>query len=221
MKILTISDSHNLHHLLNLNLDGVDMVIHAGDFSISRSPSINHNEEVVFLNWFEKLPVKYKVLIPGNHETALAAGMLGKIDDQWDVITLNHETKIIDGVEIFGSPFTPAFGTGWAYNIKPNIIGDFWDQIPRTTQILVTHGPPHRVLDSTPTYGNNDFKSCGCPELLKRVKKVEPDYHIFGHIHEDGGRTLKLPNLDTTFINAAVVGEDYKMRFNEGIYLEI
>lgn len=221
MKGIAISDTHNLHHLLDLNLDGVDLIVHAGDFSKTQFPAFNHNESLVFLDWYSKLPVKYKVLIPGNHETAWASGSLGNISDHWDIIPLNHESTTIEGVEIFGSPITPSFGKGWAFNAKPNIIKNYWDEIPRSTKLLVTHGPPHRILDSTPTFGMNDYKSCGCPELLKRVKKVKPDVMIFGHIHEDGGRTLKLPNLETTFINAAVVGEDYKMRFNKGIYFEI
>lgn len=220
LKAIALSDSHNLHHLLDLDLDGVDLIVHAGDFSRRKEPTLNHNEELAFLDWYGKLPVKYKVLIPGNHETAWAAGMIGNIEDYWDVITLNHETKIVGGIEIFGSPITPSFGSGWAYNVPPNKIKNYWDEIPKTTQLLVTHGPPFRILDATPNYGV-DYKSCGCTELLKRVKKVKPDVMIFGHIHEDGGRQMKIQGLDTNFINAAVVDENYKMKFNKGVHFEI
>lgn len=32
----------------------------------------------------------------------------------------------------------------------------------------------------------------GCPELLKRVQQVAPQFHFFGHIHEDGGKQENL-----------------------------
>jgi Icc-related predicted phosphoesterase len=38
----------------------------------------------------------------------------------------------------------------------------------------------------------------GCFDLLSRVQKIKPLYHIFGHIHEDYGITT---NGSTHFIN--------------------
>ena len=44
--------------------------------------------------------------------------------------------------------------------------------------------------------------SAGCPELLSRVKEVQPKLHVFGHIHESYGSEI---TEDTTFVNAASI----------------
>lgn len=220
MKILAISDTHTLHSLLELNLEGVDMIIHAGDWSDNKLTAINNNQAIDFLDWFSSLPVKYKVIIPGNHDKAFAEGLLGDVNSKWDIILLNHEFIEIEGIKIFGSPFTPEFSTGWAFNVPHDKIRLYWRDIPRDLDILITHGPPYRILDSTKDYYKH-YKICGCPELLKRVKKVKPKVMIFGHIHDDGGRQMKVQGLDTLFINAACFGEDNKMTHNKGVYFEL
>lgn len=49
----------------------------------------------------------------------------------------------------------------------------------------------------------------GCEELRKVVKKIQPQYHVFGHIHEGYGVTRE-PHVDTTFINASTCTLRYK-----------
>eukprot|EP00913_Durusdinium_trenchii_P027205 g25525.t1 len=58
-----------------------------------------------------------------------------------------------------------------------------WSEIPDQLDVLVTHGPPYGILDTV----KRDIHA-GCPELLKRVQQVAPQFHFFGHIHEDGRR---------------------------------
>jgi Icc-related predicted phosphoesterase len=68
-----------------------------------------------------------------------------------------------------------------------------WDKIPNDTDVLITHGPPHGILDL-----NSEREKCGCEELLLAVNRVRPKIHIFGHIHEAYGE-VKLNG--THFIN--------------------
>ncbi|KAI9371527.1 Metallo-dependent phosphatase-like protein [Aspergillus egyptiacus] len=48
--------------------------------------------------------------------------------------------------------------------------------------ILLTHGPPHGILDFVPGAGN-----VGCESLYRAVERSRPALHVFGHIHEGYG----------------------------------
>jgi Icc-related predicted phosphoesterase len=56
---------------------------------------------------------------------------------------------------------------------------------------------------------------------MNRVHELNILYHIFGHIHEDAGKTLKLHNLDTIFINASVVNLAYKIINSKGLTITL
>jgi Icc-related predicted phosphoesterase len=223
---------------LDIPLD-VDMVIFGGDASNPKEPVLNANEVLDFLEWFNSLThIKYKIMIAGNHDTSIENGMVSRGDIPESIIYLEHESVIIEGIKIFGSPYTPKFGTNWAYNVpRGNPIKAYWDDIPEDTQILVTHGPPKGVLDLTQydtRLGNNglSYFQCGCKDLLERVQSVQPAYHLFGHIHTEkncpNSGILRIQNCSTTFINGAVVdygrsNDDQKTKqiVNNGFIFEI
>ena len=52
---------------------------------------------------------------------------------------------------------------------------------PDDTDVWITHGPAHGILDYVDRSGQG---SVGCPHLLEAMDRVKPKYHIFGHIHE-------------------------------------
>ena len=64
---------------------------------------------------------------------------------------------------------------------------EVWEEvcskIPSDTDILITHGPPLGIQDA-----NLEGNRCGS-EIIRRhvVERVQPKYHIFGHIHESYG----------------------------------
>ena len=63
----------------------------------------------------------------------------------------------------------------------------------------MTHSPPRGFGDKV-TSGDH----VGCEDLLNIIKEtVIPEYHLFGHIHEDYGLWK---DGKTTFINAAFAG---------------
>jgi predicted phosphodiesterase len=90
MKILAVSDTHGFHKDLK-DFDGIDMIIHAGDFSNSKSPVINQSEAVDFLDWYNNIPVKYKILIAGNHDTSIECKLVRPSYFK-DIIYLEHES---------------------------------------------------------------------------------------------------------------------------------
>jgi predicted phosphodiesterase len=103
MKIFAISDTHGRHEQVVIP-EGTDMLIHAGDFSNIKLPAMNHNEVNLFLIWLEKQPVKYKVIIAGNHDTSIekvlqnmkrkTQKLIKKVQTEQVLVTPNPQTKI-------------------------------------------------------------------------------------------------------------------------------
>ena len=94
MKIWTISDTHCKHLELDLpDPNEIDMVIHAGDAARHRDLSLNDVEMREFLTWYNNLPYKYMIYIPGNHDTSVEADM-HNFDDYPNIIVLIHDSLL-------------------------------------------------------------------------------------------------------------------------------
>lgn len=96
----------------------------------------------------------------------------------------NHVFPSADGalLRVYASPFTPSLG-GWAFQYAPGAQRDF--AIADDTQVVITHGPLHGVMDHT-----DSKKRAGCPQLFGAVARAKPLLHCFGHIHEGWGGRL-------------------------------
>jgi Icc-related predicted phosphoesterase len=232
MKIVALSDTHCKHE--NITPEVADLYIHAGDCSNSKSAALNHREVINFLQWYSSLPGK-KIFVPGNHDTSIYHNFIDP--DNWSEITfLIHEyTEIevpyvieddmmaIETVKVFGSPYTPEFGIGWAYNYKRKKGDQYWNFIPKDIDILVTHGPAFGILDATKNRSTgNNVERVGCKMLFNHIQHVQPKYHIFGHLHYEktvyNPGILKIPQLKTTFVNAACVDQRHNI-IHQGITL--
>ncbi|UOE40126.1 metallophosphatase domain-containing protein [Chryseobacterium suipulveris] len=209
MKFLFISDTHSRHRRLT-SLPEADVIIHAGDIS-----KVGKEYEVEdFVDWFSNLNYQHKILIAGNHdfffERETNENIQHILND--NIIYLHNSQVEIEGIRIWGSPYTPRF-FNWAFNLhRGTDLEKNWQQIPIDTDILVTHGPPFGILDRTVSGLN-----VGCKELMKKVKEVQPKYHLFGHIHEGYGM---LQSEKTTFINGSVLNERYEL-VNSPILFEL
>lgn len=224
MKIWTISDTHCKHNELIIP-DGIDMVIHAGDASNHRDYSMNGAQMRDFLDWYNNLPIKYKIYVPGNHDTSIEKGM-HNFEDYPEITVLINDSVTIEGIKIYGSPITPSFGQGWSYNCSRGTIGrKYWDRIEHDVNILITHGPPKGILDYTESRDfGNQYVQCGCKSLFNAVKRIQPTFHIFGHVHDEPNviNVGKFKPIDykTTFINAAICNLRYNVE-NNGQIIEI
>ena len=70
-----------------------------------------------------------------------------------------------------------------AFNLERGAeLREKWDLIPAHVDVLITHGPPHGVLDRS-AGGEN----VGCEELLAATRRIRPRLHVFGHIHQGLG----------------------------------
>lgn len=198
MIVKIISDTHNDHQELDQNSLEADVLIHCGDFGTKG----NYAEAYSFLHWFVKQPAKYKILVPGNHDGRIKKNAeLQKLAYDFGIKLLMNDSIVINGFKFYGGHFVPFFNQG-KYNTGRNKRREIWENIPKDTDVLITHAPPKLIFDT-----NVRGEHCGCDELLKAVQIVKPKYHVFGHIHEHAGSVKTLGS--TTYMNCANKDESY------------
>ncbi|KAI9931763.1 hypothetical protein MW887_010342 [Aspergillus wentii] len=112
---------------------------------------------------------------------------------------------------IYASAYQPEF-CQWAFAYDrsidrfnmpdhPSSFSSFTPSTPvpdnRRIDIMLTHGPPHGILDRVVPSGDN----VGCEHLLKASARARPKLHVFGHIHEGyGARRMDWSTLDCSAI---------------------
>lgn len=221
MKVWYISDVHGKHNDLTIP-SGIDGIFVGGDVSNFPDRGINANEVTDFMLWLESIPVAIKVMVAGNHDTSIESRLVRPQD--FGVTYLEHDFTIIEGKKIFGSPYTPSFGVGWAFNKARHNLHDVWQSIPLDSDVIITHGPPRGILDLS--YNRqNELELCGCSALAKRVKVIKPKYHLFGHIHnfEDIVNQGTREHGGVIYVNGSCVtdGEFRKPPSSNGVVIEI
>ncbi|CAI9735082.1 metallophosphoesterase domain-containing protein 1-like isoform X1 [Octopus vulgaris] len=219
LRFVCISDTHcNIEKKEDFVPEG-DVLLHAGDFSnCGRLSNIKK-----FNDFLGSLPHQYKIVIAGNHDISFDTDLLKKPvyifknDIERDLNDLQVESGKafltnctyledsyvdIHGYKIYGSPWQPRF-CDWAFNVpRGKKLLDKWNLIPDDVDILITHGPPLGYGDLC-----RSGLRAGCVDLLNTIqKRVQPKFHVFGHIHEDYGI---LTNKTTTFINASSCSINY------------
>jgi predicted phosphodiesterase len=213
LKAIVISDTHSLHD--DLTLPDGDILIHCGDWT-NRGRA---HEMDNFLTWFIAQPHKHKVFIAGNHELTLdddkreyALALVHEyVDKSENVHYLENSSVTIEGIKIYGSPISPIWVNGWAFNFERGPeMAEEWEKIPDDVQLLITHGPPYGILDlvvDKPKNVGRDLHQ-GCEELILRVKELKQlKTHVFGHLHYNGGQTTVIDGV--TFGNAAFCDDDH------------
>ncbi len=195
MRLLHLSDTHNLHRQL-CNLPAADIIVHSGDMSMAGT-----GQEIMdFIEWYGALEYKYKIFVAGNHDYSLD-GKSQEIIQSFlpeNCFYLCNSGVEIDCIRFWGVPFFLSDDLQGAF---PSIM----KLIPKDTDILISHRPPLGVLD------NSNNIAFGCPDLLQRVLDVCPCYHLFGHIHDAYGIEK---SKYTTFVNAALLDEKYRLLNN-------
>jgi predicted phosphodiesterase len=201
--ITLVSDTHGSHHELG-RLKPCDLLVHCGDCTSDGGLASLRD----FLRWFEAQPAPEKVLVVGNHdwifekEPGVARTLVAELAPS--ARYLQDHGELIAGINVWGSPYQPEFNN-WAFNVpRGEEIKKHWDRIPHGVDLLITHGPPHGILDKSKSPGHDD--NLGCEELLKCVNRIKPKVHCFGHIHGSYGLQMK---DGTLFANASVMNEQY------------
>lgn len=209
MRFVFLSDTHGV--TLQHPVPAGDVLVHCGDFSKKGT----EKELIAFRTWFFSFPHAIKIFVAGNHDLMFENDPVQARSLVDGGTYLLDQNICLDGINVYGSPWTPEFYS-WAF-MRPRgkPMQEIWDQIPAQVDVLVTHGPPRGVLDFVP--GSQTF--VGCEDLASAVNRIKPTLHVFGHIHEgygtkvleweDGSKTLcinaSICNLGAAGINRPVV----------------
>ena len=202
MRLVFISDTHS--QLEKIQIPEGDILVHCGDLT-NRGGLRETVRELGILNSLRG-QFRHVILVAGNHDwlfymdRTVARSLLGEIK------YLEDDEIEVEGLRIYGSPWTPEF-MGWAFMLpRGERIKTRWDRIPDGLDVLVTHGPPYAILDQ-----NELGVSVGCMDLLEKLEHMTgpPKIHAFGHIHEAHGERQG-PGLRSDFINASICNERYQ-----------
>lgn len=188
IRLVCISDTHGW----TPDVPDGDILIHAGDMSAR-----GHRLEIqAQLDWLASLPHKHKVVVAGNHDLELDPALPRRRNADPDLPPRGpggfklHDLHYLDNasvelsvggrvVRVFGAPNIPRIGPfGFQY---PRTEDRWAGVIPDNTDVVVTHGPPQGFLDEV------RGRPCGCASLAREIRRVRPQVHVFGHIHEGHG----------------------------------
>ena len=164
------------------------------------------------------------MFVAGNHDTSIEKRLVRPTDfTSKGIVYLENESTCIEGLNIWGTPYTPSFGVGWAYNKSRDKMDKLWKSIPENTNIVVSHGPPKGILDlSYSREGTLEF--CGCAAMKKNIMILKPKLVLFGHIHNCesiiNAGTMQLSGYKTIYSNGSVVtdGKFGKLSSNGNIF---
>lgn len=188
VKVVVISDTH-MHHP---KLPSGDLLIHCGDATMRGTADALKKTA----SWMKAQKFKHRVFVPGNHDVLFDRDLPLALTVMEGVDVLIDRALEVDGIKMYGTPPVPQFMT------PDRSLKAVWERIPHGLDILVTHGPPHSILDT-----NRSGVHCGSATLLEAVRIAAPRFHVFGHIHEGYGREI---HGATEYINASIMNESYK-----------
>lgn len=197
MRVVAISDTHNHEPLLP---EG-DLLVVAGDITQTGT-----EKQIASVNDYlarEAPKFKHKpIVVAGNHDFLFETDRERAKQILSAATYLEDEEITIDGFKIYGSPWTPTF-FDWAFMKDPGPdLRELWNRIPEGVDLLITHGPPYKILDFC-------GKNVGCSDLsevLATKLKYPPRFHVFGHIHESHGCYT---TQSTKFYNVSICNEHY------------
>jgi len=203
VKIVAIADPHGKYE--DLLIPKADIFICVGDFTGFGT----WVENMQFFAWIRQLPCKYKILVPGNHDTDIEFNPAIYREQLLpaDTFLLNNSGVNLMGLSFWGTPYTPEFNN-WAFMLPRERMHEVWNNVPPGLDFLLTHGPAYGILDQ-----NSSGRHCGCQALLNCVNTDKPRYHIFGHIHHSYGKQKKA-------INCSVLNDDYQL-VNKPVVLQV
>ena len=170
------------------------------------------------LESFAALTHKTKIYVPGNHDyypyhyrgiarsTLRREGGRTVLNDGADGVTKLGDT----GLTMLAIPYVTGL-QGWAYNVEEEWLDDWLRRVYAafytTPDIVVSHSPPWRILDSTTTYERKEHYGSTAMNKWFHSLERKPKLWVCGHIHDSYGVEV----IDgCTFANVAMCNEQYK-----------
>lgn len=238
MIIDCVADLHGYYP----ELEGGDLLIVAGDLTARHAKK----EFTEFGEWYHAQDYKKKILVAGNHDVLIETGdyyfnhdWMGYLCDSGTEFEFEQEIeeehkfkgpisyKVKRKLKIWGSPWSLWFDginpACKAFTGSEKDLEKKYALIPDDIDILITHSPPYGILDGIPLEDGTLFH-VGSKSLENRVFFMTSlQLHIFGHIHENGGRIIERTSdcsCNHISINASIVNENYE-HVNKPIRIEI
>lgn len=210
MIIDCVSDLHGSYP----ELEGGDVLIIAGDLTARDYLS----EYIPFMNWLSRQNYHKIIIVAGNHDGCIQdkSFQFPKSPTWSERISYLEDSGVeFEGLKIWGSPWTPTFYDWHFMKNRGAAIKEKWDLIPEDTDILITHGPPYRILDCPFKIPASKHDCCGCQDLRDAVERIKPRLHVFGHIHGGYGKEESFMGdsyyvEEVIFVNASHMNEDYE-----------
>lgn len=224
MKIAVTSDLHG--QLVDPPSDA-DLVVLGGDicpdYTLNKTLSVAGQADWLnesFRPWLEMTAANggEVVAVWGNHDYIGEAGEWKSLIESLPWTVLKDDVYVHEsGYKIWGTPWVPRLQR-WAFYGTPETLKRRADLIPEGLDMLVSHGPPHRVGDLVPApksqaridkYHQYSDEFVGDPTLNDAIKRARPEITVCGHIHEARG----VYAYDGSIVaNVAAVDEFYVMR---------
>ena len=210
VRITAISDAHTQERFYPF-VPPCDLLVFSGDMLFKNVDADGNPSIDKFFEWIKSQTYKKLVFIAGNHEDPLEK-MGAKVARAKYPGYIEDELVNRLGLRIYGSPVSRPYTHGGETEEDDTLGGnksfqahsfDRVAKIPdKDVDVLITHGAPKGICD---TINNTPV---GCPVLLRKVRKLRPRLHIFGHVHcqtvspHGDKRAFVDPETGTIYVNA-------------------
>lgn len=162
-----------------------------------------------FIPWCESLNTKHVVFIAGNHDFIFEqspARIANIFKNDGKIIYLNNNSCEIEGITIYGTPFSQYFGN-WAFMTNDEGLRNVYSKIPEEVDILLSHGAPTLNEAGIIHQGYQKGKDAGIQELTNAVNARAIKYILCGHIHSGNHHLQDINGIKVA--NVSILDENY------------
>lgn len=219
--VVAISD---LHGYLPKNLPKGELLFICGDICpVNESHHPTHQEHWVkqtFLPWV-KNQAEQIAFIPGNHDFYFERLFNLQKEDEFRVTLpknvhyLRDSMIELNGLKIYGTPWTPTFGR-WAWMKNEGILENIFAMIPEEVDFLLSHGPAYGMSDSCLQAGWENVQYVGSKSLREVIQCKQIKHLLYGHIHTANHNiktVLNSKNQETKYNCVSIFNENYEATY--------
>lgn len=182
-----------------------DILVHSGNFTLYGAKK----EFEQFNVWLGSVASQYKYRI-----VTMGCRDVKEFGNNWDVMRrmlpnathiLCHESAVVLGIRFYGCPWH--WGHHKSYIVRkgaPASTSGRFDEIPESTQVLITHGAAHGVLDSSSLPGSK--------ELSEALRRAKPALHLHGHSKGAHGMVPAFARAPLV-VNSALLDPDSRVMY--------
>jgi Icc-related predicted phosphoesterase len=214
IRIAAVSDLHGFLPEPD-SLAGCDLLIVAGDICPIQDHSPSYQREWLernFAPWLQavSLPV---VGCAGNHDIIFAPETRRSVPCLSWLYLQDEETELC-GLRLYGTPWVPYLRAGWVFQAPETLGDDFLAErfltIPEGLDILISHGPPYGVQDTTGVPRAGVDPHAGSQALANAIERTGPRLLVCGHVHGARGVSqIAVDGRTTTVANVCAVDRGY------------